>query len=94
MTRDMSHYRRAAKVDANQSEIVRSLRCIPGVSVEPGHDDLLVGFRKQTRWYEIKRPGKTKQLTPSESARRDNWTGHYRVVSSVEEILRDMGLST
>ena len=46
--------RRAARVDKNQKEIVKALRSIPGVSVALGHDDLLVGFRSKTYWFELK----------------------------------------
>jgi hypothetical protein len=88
----MTRFRRAARTDANQAAIVRSLRCIPGVTVETGHDDILVGRYGVTRWYEIKQPGKERQLTDSEQRRRDKWQGHYRIVSGVEDILRDMGL--
>ena len=90
----MSRFRRAARTDANQAAIVRQLRCIPGVTVEPGHDDLLVGYRGATYWYEVKQPGKERQLTPSEYHRRLTWTGRYRVVSSTEEILWDIGATT
>jgi hypothetical protein len=36
----MSKWRRAAKVDEAQAEIVAFLRAMPGVTVEPGHDDV------------------------------------------------------
>ncbi len=38
----MSKYRRAAKVDANQNEIVSGLLKL-GISVELGHDDVICG---------------------------------------------------
>jgi len=93
--------RLAARVDSNQNAIVDALREIPGVSVEPGHDDLLVGFKGQTFWFEVKRQDliskKTGNLIPS--AKRDSqkkleseWAGHYRVVTCIDEILADLGL--
>lgn len=36
----MSKYRRAARIDKNQPEIVKILRSVPGVSVELGKDDI------------------------------------------------------
>lgn len=50
----MSKYRQAAKVDRSQTAIVRQLRSIPGVTVEPGHDDVLCGWKGVTYWFEIK----------------------------------------
>lgn len=96
---------RKAKVDSNQQDIVDELRKIPGVTVELGHDDILVGlmdkdFNPRTYWYEIKRPDKTykngevweSEITESEQRRVKTWTGHYKIVTSVNEILKDIGL--
>ena len=88
----MSKYRRAAKVDANQTEIVRQLRCIPGVSVAPGHDDILVGFRGQTYWMEIKRPGQERRIQDSQAKLRDGWTGHWAVVTTFDQALDALGI--
>lgn len=93
--------RRAAKVDENQKEIVSQLRTIPGVTVEPNHHDILVGFRGATFWYEIKskravskRTGKawSSSIQKSQKRLQANYTGHYRIVSSLEEILEDLGV--
>ena len=100
----MSKHRRAAKVDSNQSEVVSELLKIPGVTVEVGHDDILVGYRdsegvRRTNWYEIKNPetvspktGKVREseITDSERTRRDTWKGHYRIVWTVEQILEEI----
>ena len=51
----MSKYRRAARIDENQSAIVNALRDIPGLSVALEHDDILVGYKGKTFWYEIKK---------------------------------------
>jgi len=53
--------RRKAKVDANQAEIVKNLRLIPGVSVRLGMDDFLVGYKGATYWVELKQVGKEKR---------------------------------
>jgi len=101
----MSRYRRAAKVDDNQSAIVDALRQIPGVSVIPGHDDILVGHRDtdgipRTYWYEVKskrvlkKDGTLKScaLQDSQVNLKNGWSGHYRIVITLEEILGDLGI--
>ena len=96
----MSKYRRAAKIDSNQVEIVKALRSIPGVTVAVNHDDILVGHMHKTKWYEIKNPNELKKdgtpkagtLKPSQVDLLKNWTGHYMVVSTLDEILTDLGI--
>ncbi|HFD86882.1 MAG TPA: hypothetical protein ENJ35_04305 [Gammaproteobacteria bacterium] len=94
--------RYSAKVDRNQKKIIKSLRMLPGVSVEAGHDDILVGFRGQTFWIEIKHPeavskktGKIKrsEITESESKRLNQWFGHYSVCWTVDQIMEEIGFS-
>lgn len=93
--------RTAAKTDTNQKEIVKALRSIPGVSVAPNHDDILVGFKGFTYWFEVKNPnkvGKNNKIRPSalQQSQVDllqGWTGHYSVVWSVEQILKEMGIN-
>lgn len=85
----MSKYRRAAKVDGNQKEIVEGLRKL-GYSVELGHDDILVGRGGRTYWYEIKNPkGKNKKQPGQEDLERQ-YKGHYKIVRSIDEILLDI----
>lgn len=99
--------RRADRIDDNQNVIVTKLRSIPGVTVETGKDDILVGcYDRQgigrTYWYEIKNPDtiskKTGEILPSKikSGQKDltkKWTGHYKIVTSLHEILKDIGLA-
>lgn len=91
--------RRAARIDENQKEIVRQLRKIPGMSVQPGHDDILVGFRGKTFWFEIKsgravskRTGEVREdaIKPSQRELVARWQGHYRIVTTLDEILEDV----
>lgn len=88
----MTKFRRAARIDSNQGMIVKALREIPGITVATRHDDILVGWLWRTYWYEIKASDKA-SIRPAQITLRDQWTGHYRVVSSVEEILQDIGLT-
>lgn len=96
----MSKYRQAAKIDTNQPEIVKALRQIPGVTVETGKDDILVGYQGKTYWYEIKDPScldKTGNIRATEIKEHQqwleiHWRGHYEIVTSLKEILHDMGI--
>jgi len=91
----MSKYRQAARVDDNQNEIVKQLRDM-GVSVQPGMDDLLVGHKNRTYWFEIKDGSKTKKkngeykagaIKDSQVKLLAEWKGHYQIVSTLEEII-------
>lgn len=85
-------YRLKARVDDNQKEIVEALRGIPGITVETGHDDILVGYRGKNYWYEIKnRDGKNRKQK-SQIDLENNWAGHYAIAHTLDDILIDMGL--
>tara|TARA_R110002126_G_scaffold1757_9_gene10591 strand:- start:1801 stop:2067 length:267 start_codon:yes stop_codon:yes gene_type:complete len=88
----MSKSRWAAKVDANQPGIVKALRKIPGVMVEVGMDDILVGYKYRTFWYEIKASEKA-AIKPHQKELREMWPGHYKIVWTLEMILDDMGIN-
>jgi hypothetical protein len=94
--------RRAKKTDNNQSDIVTELRSIPGVTVILEKDDILVGYKGKTYWFEIKNEDGVSRKTGEilDSALRDSqkkilkeFTGHYRIVWSIEQILEDLGIS-
>lgn len=97
----MSKWRKAAKIDTAQTEIVKALRSMPGITVEPGHDDILLGHNGRTYWFEIKSESAVSKKTGKvlESAKKQSqknleatWTGHYAIVSSLDEILEIIGL--
>lgn len=92
----MAKYRQAARVDDNQAEIVKELRKM-GLSVQLGMDDILVGYRGRTYWFEIKDPAKTLKkdgaykkgaLKDSQIQLTETWKGHYQVVHSLDQILK------
>lgn len=92
--------RRAAKVDANQSEIVAALRAV-GASVQPLHavgggcTDLAVGFRGVNYMIEVKdgdKPPSARKLTPDQVTWHEAWRGQVCVVKSVEEALEAIGI--
>jgi hypothetical protein len=84
----VSKFRRAAKVDANQSGIVKDLRSL-GFSVELGHDDILVGKHGKTYWYEIKVSEKA-AVKESQKKLLAEYKGHYKIVWSTQMILDDI----
>ena len=89
----MSKYRRAAKVDQNQKDIVGALRDIPGVTVELGHDDILVGYNGLTYWFELKKSKPSpSMIKPDQYRLLENFTGHYKIVWTTEMILEEIGL--
>jgi hypothetical protein len=98
----MSINRYAKRADLNQTGIVQGLRSIPGVSVQTEHNDILVGFRNKTFWFEIKsensvskKTGKVLQSRKrgSQIVLEKNWAGHYSIVSSIDEILIEIGVT-
>lgn len=100
--REITLNTRRLRVDKNQKAIVEALRKIPGVSVAVGHDDILVGHRGKTRWYEIKSDRVTNQAgevrpsgkQASQKKLEAEWRGHYRVVSKLDEILAELSLTS
>ena len=87
--------RRAARIDANQDQIVSALRAAGAVvrivTQGNGLPDLLVGYRGHTILMEVK-DGRTvpsaRKLTEAEQKFFDEWRGGMlRVVESVDEAL-------
>lgn len=85
--------RRAGKVDANQTEVVESLRRA-GMSVQPlsavggGVPDLLVGFRGVNVLLEVKDGGKAlsaQKLTADQMTWHGSWAGQVTVTNSAED---------
>lgn len=84
---------RAAKVDANQTDITAALRQM-GASVQHLHTvgagcpDLLVGFRGVNLLVEVKDGEKVpskRKLTPDEQEWHEQWRGQVSIVESVED---------
>ena len=82
--------RRAAKVDANQAEIISLLRQIPGVTVEViGYPvDFIVGFRGYNFLIECKNKHGKDTLTDAQRKFIPKWTGQVRVAHTFDEILK------
>jgi len=92
--------RRAAAVDANQSEIVKALRGI-GATVSlthrlgEGFPDICVGYHGRNILMEIKdgsKPPSARKLTKPEQAWHDAWRGQVVIVESVDDALVAIGV--
>ena len=79
--------------DGNQGDIVSMLREIPGVMVSTAHDDILVGYRGRTYWFEIK-SSKDAPIRPGQKKLREEWPGHYKIIWTLDMILEDMGIKS
>ncbi|WP_312056865.1 hypothetical protein [Acinetobacter courvalinii] len=88
--------RRAAKIDANQTEIVKALRQV-GASVQSlastgkGCPDLLVGFRGVNWLLEIKDGQKVKsarKLTPDQVEWHESWCGQVHVIENIDQAIK------
>jgi len=95
------NHRVNASTDKNQKAIVDALRQIPNLSVKTGHDDILVGWRGMTYWFEIKNPNEIAKKTGEvfnrkrrtnrkQNKLRQTWRGHYKIVSSLEQIIEEL----
>lgn len=91
--------RQAARIDANQPEIVQALRDV-GASVAVmsmvgnGFPDIVVGYRGQNYLIEIKDGAKTpsqRKLTPDEQKFHDLWRGTAHIANSIDEALEIIG---
>lgn len=91
--------RRAARTDANQTDIVDALRDV-GASVSvtsmvgSGFPDIVVGYRGINYLMEIKdgsKPPSKRRLTSDEQEFHDLWRGSVIVVQNVDEALKAIG---
>lgn len=92
--------RRAAKVDANQRQVVAALRGA-GASVQllhavgEGCPDLLVGHQGKNFLLEVKdgaKPPSAQKLTPQQEIWHRDWRGQRVVVNSPEAALAAIGV--
>ena len=93
--------RRAAKVDANQEQIVQALRAAGAVvqtlaAVGKGVPDLLVGYQGKTLLLEVKdgnKPPSERKLTEDQIKWHGAWRGGpLAVVDGPEAALRMLGV--
>jgi hypothetical protein len=93
--------RRAAKIDANQTQVVEALRAAGATvqslaAVGQGVPDLLVGFQGQTVLLEVKdgrKPPSERRLTDDQLKWHGAWRGGpLAVVDGVDAALRVLGV--
>jgi Holliday junction resolvase len=93
--------RRAARVDANQNEIVTMLRKM-GYSVAitsdcgKGFPDIVVGRSGRNYLFEIKDGNKVpskQKLTDLEQQFADTWKGQYNVITCLDDAIKILRLS-
>ena len=87
--------RRAARIDDNQTEIVRAFVEL-GYSVAvtsdqgSGFPDIVVGKFKRNYLIEIKdgsKPLSRRKLTAYQQKFRDGWAGQYSVIESIDDVV-------
>jgi hypothetical protein len=90
---------RAARIDANQPEIIKALRAC-GATVQPLHTvgagvpDLLVGYRGKNYLLEIKdssKPPSARRLTEDQIIWHVAWRGRVTIVTTINEALDAIG---
>ena len=86
-------FRRDARVDTNQSEIVRAFRKLGWsvliISQLKNCCDLFVSKNGRTIAIEIKdgnKPPSQRKLTDGEIEFRDNWQGEWMLIESVDDV--------
>ena len=84
--------RYAARADANQAEIMRSLRAVGADVIYIGTPvDLLVGFRSENFLIEVKDSRKSpsqRKLTQAQVDFINRWRGTVYVVTTAEEAIK------
>ncbi len=100
----MSQWRKTkqtGRTDSNQPEIVKALRKIPGVTVQTGMNDILIGYQSKNYWVEIKESSKVSKKTgkvwdseikPSQKKLLKEWRGNYKICWNIDQILCLIGI--
>jgi hypothetical protein len=82
--------RRAARTDANLTEIVKAYRKLGcSVYVDNGMVDLWAGYGGLTDLVEVKNPKmppSKRKLTPAQVKFRETWTGGVRLIMSLDDV--------
>lgn len=88
-------FRRAAKVDDNQSEIVKAFRAtgwtVLIISQLKNCCDIMISKNGRTVAIEIKdgaKPPSARKLSEGEQKFKDAWQGEYALVESIEDVLK------
>ncbi len=88
---------RVRKCDNNQSELVKQMRKIPGLTVAHTHTlgkgmvDVIAGFRGVNFLFEVKNPSlspSARKLTPDELRFHSEWKGQIAIVETLEDVMK------
>jgi hypothetical protein len=88
--------RYAKRRDANEPDI-RDALVKAGCDVIQADDvDLIVGRAGHSYLIEVKRPGRASEsrIRPIQKRLRDNWRGHYAIVTTADDALAAVGLKS
>ncbi len=100
----MSQWRKTkqtGRVDSNQAGIIEALCKIQGVTVEIGHNDILIGYKGRNYWVELKsqdtvspRTGKVRpsEIKDSQKKLLKEWRGNYTICWNIDQILCLLGI--
>lgn len=85
----MTRNRYAKRRDENEPEIIAALEAAGCDVIRADDVDLLVGRAGKTYLVEVKRPNRATEsrIQPIQKRLRDNWRGHYAIVTTAEEAL-------
>lgn len=93
--------RHAARRDKNESEIIKALRTIPGLSVaeisQKAIPDLLIGWHDKDgnpANFLIEIKDKYGKLTPDQVEFHTSWQGQIAVCRSLEEVLEVLNIKS
>lgn len=81
--------RRAARRDANEPDVIKALRQVGATVVQQDWCDLVVGYRGQNYLLEVKT--ESGDLKPSQERLLSEWRGHYAIVRSPADALKEIG---
>lgn len=88
------------RTDANQKEIVKGLRALPGVTVfcthivSDGFPDIIVGYEGRNYLIEIKdgnKPPSARKLTKDEVKFHNEWTGQVDIAENLDQAMDIIG---
>jgi hypothetical protein len=93
----MPYRKYGAKRDGNESDIVKALRMIPGLSVvlinAKDVPDLLVGYLGDNYLFELKNKKGLNKVSEGQETFIDNWKGQTAVVHTLGDILQVLGIT-
>ena len=91
-------FRRAAKVDSNQSEVVKAFRDLGWyvliISQLKNCCDIMVSRNGRTIAIEIKdgeKPPSQQKLSDGEIKFRDEWQGEYQLINCIDDVIKISG---